>query len=199
MVRRVRILTATFGLLAVTLFASSFVLFGLLNPNFDLLGDFISKLGSKGQPYSNWWNLVGFAAVGLLLAAFGWLYGLCRNDRVLGTCLMVAGLGFALAAIPTDSSDSQSPLSKAHFVSICFSLAGYCFGLARLTSSKPTPLERIVANWVIALSILPIVCVSGGISTEPVAHRIILTVVFTWVVLNSILLLRPSTTPKFAG
>ena len=112
---------------------------------------------------------------------------------------MVAGLGFALAAIPTDFADTQSTLSKAHFVSICFSLAGYCFGLARLTGTQSTDYERITASWVIVLAVLPVVCVSGDISAEPVAHRIMLAVVFTWVVLNSLRLLRSDTIPEPVG
>ena len=75
-----------FGLLAVMLFIGAFACFGLVNPDFDIGRDFISKLGSQTQPYAVWWNLIGFAAVGLLLAAFGWFYGLCQNDRVLGAC-----------------------------------------------------------------------------------------------------------------
>ena len=199
MVKRLRILTAACGLLSVLVFLCSFLLFGFLRPDFDAFGDFISKLGGKGQPYAFGWNVVGFGAVGLLLAAFGWLFGLCRNDRILGTCLMVAGLGFALAAIPTDFAEPQSPLSAAHFVSICLSLAGFCFGLARLTGSRSTDYDRTMANWVIALSILPIVFVSGGASAEPVAHRVILIVVFTWVVLNSLRLLRSDTTAELGG
>lgn len=197
MVSRLQILTAVCGLVSVALFACSFVVFGFLHPDFNLLTDFISKLGGKGQPHAFGWNVVGFGIVGLALAAFGWLLGLCRNDRILGGCLMVAGFGFALAGTPTDFADSQSPLSKAHFVSICLSLAGYCFGLARLTGSKSTDAERIAATWVIALAILPVACVSGGISAEPVAHRIILIVVFSWVVLTSLRLLRSGTTANF--
>lgn len=196
--RRLQLLTAVFGLLSAFVFICSFTLFSFLHPDFDVFVDFISKLGAKGQPNSLCWNVVGFGTVGLLLAAFGWLFGLCKNDRVLGTCLVVAGFGFSLAAIPTDFADAESPLSKAHFVSICLSLAGYCFGLARLTASRSTQTERIIANWVIALAIFPIAGVSGGFSAEPVAHRIILTVVFTWVVLNSLQLLRPNTTAEVA-
>ncbi|MEO1211772.1 MAG: DUF998 domain-containing protein [Cyanobacteria bacterium J06638_20] len=191
MTRRLRLFTAVSGLLSVSFFVCSFMLFGFLHPDFDVFVDFISKLGAKGQPNAFCWNIVGFGSVGLLLAAFGWLFGLCKNDRVLGTCLMVAGFGFSLGAIPTDFADAQSPLSKAHFVSICLSLTGYCFGMARLTGSQSTDSERITANWVIALAILPIIGASGGVSAEPVAHRIILTVVFTWVVLSSLRLLTP--------
>jgi len=187
------------GLLSVSVFLCSFVLFGFLHPDFDPFGDFVSKLGGKGQPYATYWNVVGFGAVGLLLAAFGWLFGLCKNDRVLGACLMVAGFGFALAAIPTDFTEPESPRSAAHFASICLSLAGYCLGLARLTSSRSNDYDRTMANWVIALAILPIVCVSGGASAEPVAHRIILTVVFTWVVLNSLRLMKTDTLTELVG
>jgi hypothetical protein len=137
--------------------------------------------------------------VGLLLAAFGWLFGLCKNDYVLGACLMVAGFGFALAAIPTDFSDEQSPLSKAHYVSVCLALAGFCFGLARLTGRQSSVRERVTANWVISLSILPIVCVTGGVSAEPVAHRIILIVVFAWLVLNCLQLLNHDSATDVAG
>ncbi|MEM8943690.1 MAG: DUF998 domain-containing protein [Planctomycetota bacterium] len=199
MIRRLQILTAVCGLLSVSVFLCSFMLFGFLHPDFDAFGDFVSKLGSKGQPYALWWNIFGFAVVGVLLAAFGWLFGLCRNDRVLGACLMVAGLGFALAAIPTDFAQPQSPLSAAHFVSICLSLAGLCLGMARLTGSRATEYDRTMAHWVVALAILPIVCVSGGVSAEPVAHRAILAVVFTWVVLNSLRMLRPDTATELVG
>ena len=199
MASRLRLLTAVSGLLSVSVFVCSFVLFGCLHPDFDVLGDFISKLGAIDQPNAIWWNVVGFGTVGLLLAAFGWLFGLCKNDRLLGACLTVAGFAFALAATPADFADAQSPLSKAHFVSICFSLAGYCFGLARLTGSRSTDRERVTANWVIALAICPIVCVSGGVSAEPVAHRIILIVVFTWIVVNSLQLLRPDSAADVAA
>ncbi|MEM0895641.1 MAG: DUF998 domain-containing protein, partial [Verrucomicrobiota bacterium] len=155
--------------------------------------------GSKGQPYATWWNLFGFITVGLLLAAFGWFFGLCKNDRILGACLMVAGLGFALAAFPTDFSDAHSPLSTAHYVSICLALAGYCFGLARLTGSRSTARDRKTANWVVVLSILPIMFVSGGVSAEPVAHRVILIVVFSWVVITSLRLMSRDANSEFVG
>ena len=192
--RSVQTLASVCGLSSVLLFLLAFLLFGFLHPSFDAVGDFISKLGGKGQPLALWWNIVGFGIVGLLLAAFGWLFGICRNDRILGGCLVVAGIGFGLGAIPADFSDPQSPFSAAHFVSICLSLAGYCLGLARLSGSRMPDEDREIANWVIALSLLPIICVSGGISAEPVAHRAILTVVFSWVVLNSLRLWKTEST-----
>ncbi|MEM0896245.1 MAG: hypothetical protein AAGJ79_05105 [Verrucomicrobiota bacterium] len=81
-------LTALCGLLSVSVFVGSFSIFGLLHSDFDVFHDFISNLGSKGQPYAIFWNLLGFVAVGLLLAAFGWFFGLCKNDRIHGACLI---------------------------------------------------------------------------------------------------------------
>ncbi|MEM6692090.1 MAG: DUF998 domain-containing protein, partial [Planctomycetota bacterium] len=179
--KRIRILTAACGLLSVTVFACSFTVLGILHPDFNVFSDFISKLGTGGQPQAIYWNVLGFAVVGLLLAAFGWLFGLCKEDRILGTCLMIAGLGYAFAATPTDFTNADSPFSKVHFVSVCLSLAGYSFGLARLTGSQSTDFDKTAAKIVVTLSILPIICVSGGVSAEPIAHRIILTVVFAWV------------------
>ena len=183
------LLAALSGLAAVVVFCLAFLILGLLHPNFDLLYDFVSKLGGKGQPNAVAWNLLGFGLVGLLFAVFGWNYGVLKNDRLLGGCLVFAGVGFLLGAVPTDFSNSNSPLSKAHFASICLALAGYCFGLARLTGSKVAESERIKSQWVIGLAILPVVCVSSGISAEPVAHRVILFVVFAWVVESSLNLL----------
>jgi hypothetical protein len=200
MVKRLRILTALLGLSSVSIFVGSFMLFGLLNPDFDMVSDHISKLGVHGQPYADHWNLIGFGMAGMALAAFGWFFGMCRNDQLLGTCLMFSGIGFALAAVPTDFADAHSSLSKAHYASICFALAGWCLGLARLAGdNSTTDFARATANYSVALSLLPMVGISGGLSAEPIAHRLILAVVFTWIVLNSIQLLRQNVTPQIRG
>lgn len=192
MSRRIRIITAFLGLSSVSVFVASFFLFACLNSDFRIAGDYISKLGAEDQPYAGWWNFIGFATVGIVLASFGWFFGLCRNDRVLGACLVVSGIGFALAAVPTDFTDAQSPLSKAHYASICFSLAGWCCGLARLLSDGSTnDFARTTASYSVVLGLFPMVCISGGVSAEPIAHRIVLVVVFGWIVLNCLHLLKP--------
>ncbi len=200
MVEPIRMLTALFGLLSVAIFVGSFFFIGILTPDFDIANDYISKLGTQGEPYAYYWNLIGFGMVGSTLAIFGWFYGLCRGDRVLGTCLMVSGIGFALAAIPTDFTDAQSSLSKAHYASICVALAGWCCGLARLAGDRSAKdFAQKTANYSVGFALLPMICISGGISAEPIAHRIVLAVVFAWIVLNSIQLLRLSLTIRIAS
>ncbi len=195
-----RILAALFGLLSVAIFAGAYFSIGLLAPDFDIAGDYISELGAQGRPYAGYWNLIGFGIVGCALALFGWFFGLCRDDRILGGCLAVAGIGFAFAAIPADFSEAHSPLSKAHYAAICFSLAGWCCGLARLACGRSTnDFAQTTANYSVALALLPMVCIGGGISAEPIAHRLVLVVAFTWVTLNSIQLLRQSSLAKATG
>lgn len=199
MTKRMRFLTAGFGLASVSIFAITFFLFAILNPDFDVASDYISKLGSKGQPYSHFWNVVGFGLVGIVLATFGWFFGMCAKDRVLGACLMVSGIGFAMAAIPADFADAHSPLTKAHYASICIALAGWCFGLARLSGSKSTDgFSQTTANYTVVLALLPMLGIGVGISAEPVSHRLVLVVVFGWIVLNSIRLLKSNAAPEFA-
>ncbi len=196
---RTQTATSILGLASVALFAAAFFSIAILNRDFDIASDYISKLGAQGQPYAIYWNTFGFGLVGLALAAFGWCFGLCMNDRLLGACLLLSGLGFTMAAIPTDLFDATSELSKAHYVSVCVALAGWCLGLARLSSSNfPAHFARHSANYTILLSLLPLFCVGGGVSAEPIAHRIVLVIAFGWVILNSLRLLKSNITPELA-
>ena len=197
---RIRILTGILGLSVVLTFVVAFLVIGALTPDFHIASDYISKLGSLGQPYSGWWNAIGFGFVGLSFALFGFLFGLCTNDRVLSACLLIAGFGFAFAAIPTDFSDEYATLSKAHYASICFGLAGWCCGLARLTGAKSTHnFARKSAVYTITLSLIPMIAIGGGVSAEPFAHRMVILVVFCWIVANSLQLLKIHVDSNTAG
>lgn len=46
------------GICAVGLFGFALVVFSILNPDFNPLHDYVSKLGAIGQPYALWWNLI---------------------------------------------------------------------------------------------------------------------------------------------
>ena len=188
-----RFLAPLFGLGAVGLFVISYLILAVLNPEFDWLRDHISKLGAENQPFAMIWNITGFATVGICLGIFGWTFGSVMNDRLLGTCLAVAGVGFAMAAIPTDFDNTQSPLSKAHYVSLCLSLAGWCLGLARLMNTSPqNSNHHRYASYAVGMALLPIAGTSTQLSGEPLAQRIVLAIVFTWIVLTSLQLLTSS-------
>ena len=159
------------------------------------MDDYISLLGADGQPFAIWWNLLGFVSVGILFAIFGWAYSRVMNDTWVGVFLIISGLGFAMGAIPADFINPELPLSKAHFVSICFALAGWCLGLARIGHIQSgLRVARFSANLAGTFAVVPMIAMALGLISAPVAHRLVLIVVFGWVVVTSvgILIKRPA-------
>lgn len=183
-------ITAYLGISSVVIFGAALVTIASLTHEFSYLEDFVSKLGAQGQPYALWWNLIGFLMVGTLLAAFGFFYGKVINDRLVGICLALFGIGFATTAIPIDLGNSESALSTAHVLAICLGLGGWMFGLARLAHIKTT--ERTVrysANIAATLVVLPMLGFVAGLWSMPVTHRLVFAIVFGWVGFTSFRLL----------
>lgn len=186
-------ITAILGFTSVVLFGITLVVIANLTPEFHFLEDYVSELGAQGQPYALWWNLVGFLLVGILLAAFGYSYGRVVNDRLIGICLTLFGIGFAFTALPIELDHSESTLSTAHVLAICLGLAGWMFGLARMAHIKTTEKTvRYSANIAAALVVLPIFGFIAGLWSMPVTHRLVFVVVFGWVAFESIRLFMSS-------
>lgn len=182
---------AWLGISAVGLFGVALMVFALLNPNFNYLEDFVSKLGAIGQPYALWWNLIGFLAVGVLLAAFGLAFGRVVEDRIVGMLLIFFGIGFGATAVPVDMGDELAAVSKAHIVSICLALAAWLLGLARMAYlPKLGNSVHVMANIAAVLLVLPILGLAAGLWSMPVTHRLVFAVVFSWLAVTSIGLLR---------
>lgn len=187
-------ITAYLGISAVVIFGTTLVAIASLTPEFSYFEDFVSKLGAQGQPYAIWWNLIGFLLVGILLTTFGYNYGRIVDDRFVGICLALFGVGFAATALPLDLADSESALSKAHVVAICFGLAGWMFGLARMAQFKR--LEKSVrysANIAAVLVVLPMFGFVAGLWSMPLTHRLVFAVVFGWTFFTSLRLLQRNT------
>ena len=146
------------SLLSVIVFITSLIFFGILNPEFNFVEDFISKLGAKGEPDALWWNLIGFGLVGIILFGFGIFYGKFLKDKLAGLLLAFFGIGFSFTAIPIDMINSNTQISKAHIVSICLALAFWLFGLARISqndlNSKRIRLRANITAILIVISIV---------------------------------------------
>lgn len=183
-------LAATLGITTVLIFGITLVIIASLTPKFNFFEDYVSELGAQGQPYAIWWNLIGFLLVGMLLTAFGWTYGKVINDRWVGNCLALFGVGFAFTALPIDLGDSESTLSTAHVVAICLGLAGWMFGLARMAQLKTVEKSvRYASNIAAVLVVLPMFGFVAGLLSMPVTHRLVFAVVFGWVAFTSFRLL----------
>lgn len=179
------------GVFGVLIFVISFLIFGNLNPDFSFIEDFVSKLGAKGAPLAIWWNIFGFLLVGLFLMVFGFYYGKILKDPLIGVLLALFGLGFAFTAIPVDLAESDSSVSKAHIVAICLGLAFWLFGLARVSGNKALDKSiRFRANVAAILLVLSIAGVVIELWSMPVTHRLVFIVVFGWIIITALELLR---------
>lgn len=179
------------GLFAVGIFVVVLVVFGSLNPNFNFVNDYVSRLGAKQQPNALGFNILGFLLVGLLLMAFGLAYGKILNDRLAGILLAGFGLGFAFTSIPFDLQSAESSISKAHTVSITLGLASWLFGLARISYNKS--IKKSVRRTADVAAILLVSAIIGffiGLWSMPVTHRLVFGVVFGWTTVTSIDLIK---------
>jgi hypothetical protein len=184
---------AYLGLSSVIIFGVTLVIISSLTPEFHFLENYVSELGAQGQPYALWWNLIGFLLVGTLLTAFGYFFGRVVDDRWVGICLALFGVGFATTAIPIELGSSESALSTAHVIAICLGLAGWMFGLARMAHIKTIDRSvRFTANIAATLVVLPIFGFVAGLWSMPVTHRLVFVVVFGWVAFESIRLFMSS-------
>jgi hypothetical membrane protein len=182
---------AFLGISAVVLLICSLIVFSILNSEFDLFHDFISKLGALGQPYAIWWNIIGFVGVGMLLFGFGLLYGKIIKDRWVGIFLCLFGIGFGFTSIPVDLHSEQAAVSKAHIVAICVGLAFWMFALSRIGMLHRLDRKtRILANAAASLIGITMIGFMAGWWSMPVTHRLIFATVFGWTAVSSIELFR---------
>jgi len=180
-----RQLSSIFGLAAVCVFFLTFIFCWLLTPSFDPLFDHLSKLGTIESPYGLLWNTVGFGLVGALLAVHGVCFGLARGDRTLALALLIGGVGFSIAAIPTDFADPNSTLTRAHYASLCISLGGWFCGMARMLSLSTLDTNTRLASYcTLMLVVVPLAAAETSASPEPLSHRMVLAVLFSWVMVN---------------
>lgn len=176
-----------YGLLSVLTLITALLIFGVSNSGFSFWEDFISKLGAKGEPNALWFNLIGFAVVGILLFIFGLSYGKLLNDKLLSILLALFGLGFAFTAIPIDMEFSRTSVSKAHIVAICLGLAFWFFGLSRLGYNQK--LKRRIrnrANFTAVILVLSMIGFVFGFWSMSMTHRLVFMIIFGWTAMTSI-------------
>ncbi|MFN3192003.1 MAG: DUF998 domain-containing protein [Aureliella sp.] len=170
------------GLAAIAIFAAAFLIGSNMVPTFNPIQDYISTLGTAEKGLGVSWSLTAFALVGILLAVFGWTYGLISQDRWIAAFLVVAGAGFACAAVPTDFANAESTVSKIHFAAICIALGGWCFAMSRISGSKhASGSERRLAKYIVTACISVVILQAISVLPEPVSHRFLVLIIFGWV------------------
>lgn len=184
-------MTAVLGLAASTIFFLALVAFGALDPAYSHTTKAVSELGSVGAANQLIWNLVGFLAVGILLALFGWSFGESVDDRPAKWLLTLFGLSFAATAIPADMNNLRSTGSTAHIVASMAVFLFWVLALLRLLWIKPRlPSLKLVTGIALALAVGSIVLRGSELLPPGLSQRISFAVVFGWVVVIAMLLPR---------
>jgi hypothetical membrane protein len=116
-------------MLAPALFGGAILLFAAIRADYSHVTDAVSELGARGAPNALAWNLIGFAAVGLLIMALSW--GLFRGTGSSAALVFVglSGLGFAGTGVfPADMADLTTPGSRAHILMSLVSFGAFVLG-----------------------------------------------------------------------
>ena len=183
--------TAFLGLGASVLFFLALATFGALDPAYSQTTKAVSELGSVGAPNQLSWNLIGFLAVGMLLAQFGWRLGGRVDDRPAKWFLMLFGLSFAATAIPADMNNLRSAGSTAHIVASMAAFLFWGLALIRLVWIKLSLKGlKLVSGIALVLAVGSILLRASELFLPGFAQRISFSVMFGWVAVAAIILLR---------
>lgn len=179
------------GIAATVLFVTALSVFAALDPAYSHLTNAVSELGAVGAPNQLAWNLIGFLAVGLLLAAFGRELGRAVETPSAGWLLVLFGLSFAATAAPADMSDLSSPGSTAHIVASQAVLLFWLLALIRLLFLKRFGGgQRLMTALALLLAVGTIVVRGAELLPPGLTQRLSFAVVFGWVLAASVSLLR---------
>ena len=134
----------TSGIWAAIVFWIALFAFGAWYPGYSHATRAISELGAFGAPHALAWNLVGFIAPGLLLAACGTGIALAVDgtSRILPSLLVLSGLGFAgTGAIPAEMANG-TPVMDSRWT------AGH------LIMTVVSALPWVIGAWVLAVRVV---------------------------------------------
>jgi hypothetical protein len=183
--------TAWLGIGASAIFFTALAVWGAADPAYSHSTKAVSELGAVGAANQLTWNLTGFLAVGIMLAIFGWRYGKLLDDRLTGWLLALFGWAFAASAIPVDMDDLRSSSSIAHIVAAMAVFLFWALALIRILFIKRRlPGLKPATAAALALALGSIVLRASELLLPGLAQRVSFLVVFGWVVVAAVLLMR---------
>jgi len=116
------------SVLAAIVFWTALVAFGMLRADYSQLTKAVSELGAVGAPHALAWNVLGFIAPGLLLAACGVAIATVVDERggvlrwlLTGSGVAFAGTGVFPAVMQHGSPVMQAPSTVGHVVMLLLS------------------------------------------------------------------------------
>jgi hypothetical membrane protein len=119
-------ISAICGVLAPTWFVIALVVVAAVRPEYSHLTKAASELGAVGAPNALAWNILGFGAVGALVAVLAWSLWQQGGGRVAALLIAISGIGFAAAGVfPADMNDMNADTTRLHILASLVSFAAF--------------------------------------------------------------------------
>jgi len=197
------------GWIAGALFAVALLALAAITPGYAHAYQPVSFLGMRGAPWAVWWNALGFAGPGLLVAWFALaLQPPLQRARAgsvarIGTwLLLLSGLAFAGNGLfPFDAREPDGLSTKLHVAMLTFALLGFLPATAAFAAALArVPGWRLLSTAGLALGLATLLSVLQrmadavpGLEGHPgYAQRVTLALYFLWLALAARVALRQS-------
>jgi hypothetical membrane protein len=190
---------AVFGISAMILFWTTYIIMSNLRPEFNLFHKAISELGSLDAPDKWVWNILGYVLPGVLIVVFS--YGLFKNisdghgSKLPLTGFVLSGLFMSLSGLfPGDFEDRQSTTMLLHTIGsfgsyIFFLLGAFTYPKQMKESAywKATVKPTLIFTWItIVFGAWPFIFKSY----PSVGQRIVFFFYFMWIFYMALQLYR---------
>jgi hypothetical membrane protein len=170
------------SVLAAAVFWTALLAFGNLRADYSQLTKAVSELGAIGAPHALAWNVLGFIAPGLLLAASALGIATAVDGRggvlrwlLTGSGIAFAGTGVFPAVMQYGSPVMQAPSTVGHVVMLLLSSILWLVAIAVLLrkSTREPHLRRLLTPFVIVTSIALVGLAANVLhdAIPPLEHR----------------------------
>ena len=170
------------SVLAATVFWIALAAFGAVRTDYSQFTKAVSELGAVGAPHALAWNVVGFIAPGLVLAACGLAIGTVVDGRrgalrwlLAGSGVALAGTGVFPAVMQHGSPAMQAPSTVGHVVMLLLSglLWLVAIGLLLRRITREPRLRRLLTPFAIVTAVALLGFAANVLhdAIQPLAHR----------------------------
>lgn len=197
------------GWIAGLVFAIALLALAAITPGYAHAHQPVSFLGMRGAPWAAWWNVLGFAAPGLLVAWFALALqpplqraGTGSVARIGTWLLLLSGLAFAGNGVfPFDPREPDGLATKLHVTMLTLALLGFLPATAAFAAALArVPGWRLLSTAGLALGAATLLSVLQrmadavpGLQDHPgYAQRVTLALYFLWLALAARVALRQS-------
>ncbi|MCB0707344.1 MAG: DUF998 domain-containing protein [Saprospiraceae bacterium] len=188
------------GIIGSILFATTSLICGFLQPDYDTLNNFVSELGATNSSTESLMNYLGFIPSGILFSLFGLslLMGVSKNliSRIGSLFIMLFGLGMTMAGIfscdlgcpsgGTTESIIHDRVSAVTFISAIFGIILLGFSFKKMSIFKNISIYTICTGFVSLTFLIIMINSFESRNLTGLWQRLLLLSIFSWTIIASL-------------